>query len=140
MDVFAQTPVRQTVPHGVWEPYRNLLTSHAKQFQRVTTARKWNRGEWYILLISAECGDCLQALRELDSWAKSGKRCVAVNFQPAEESRKISEKYKLSYPVISVSDKEFIRLGGMILPTLVYARNGRPISAADVALKFPEQK
>jgi hypothetical protein len=127
---------------AAWEPPRNLLTVDQATFTRAVKRQGWEKGEWYLLLVSFGCGDCNTALKAMDRWADNGNQCIAVG--PEAEDIQLTEAYKrqitalgLRYPVKILSNRDYAETGAMIVPTLVVVKDGNWVKAMDVSLGFP---
>ncbi len=125
-----------------WEPPRSLLTVDETTFSRAIKRQGWEKGKWYILLISSGCVDCYPALRAMNQWAEKGNQCVAVGHQT--DNSQLTEAFKrqiagfdLRFPVKILSSWEYRETGAMIVPTLVEVKDGKWMKAMDVSLGFP---
>jgi hypothetical protein len=126
------TPAQTPRKSRGWEPIKALLASTPAR--RLSASRKLSIdvGDRLIVIVSTQCNDCDRMALALNK-RPDADRIIAVTDDPEYAARAWSQKLSLKLRVVSVSEDTLEDFGAVLLPTLIFLRDGQPIAAREDA-------
>jgi hypothetical protein len=124
----AQTPRKS---RG-WEPTKALLASPDRFVRKAARELKLDSGEYLVLSVSTQCNDCDRVAAALNK-RPDLDRIVGVTKHPDFAVKAWVAKLGLKFRVLTVSEEIFSDMGGLLLPTVIFLRDGQPLAAREDA-------